>query len=123
MEAALDQCYVDKKLFEIEKKQLKLENERLLEHIICQDAVNIIMHADDKFVNVLPMPNTFLDDNIALDVMKMENDCLMELLVSQDLVHTDVNSLAAINEYKSMEQSYLDEYNENLKLTVELAKK
>ncbi|GKD03150.1 hypothetical protein Tco_1178124 [Tanacetum coccineum] len=116
-------CSIDKNIFEIEKKELKLENERLLEHIICQDVVNIVMHADVKFDNVLPMPNTFLDDNIALDVMKMENDCLMELLVSQDLVHTDVNSLAAINEYKSMEQSYLDEYNENLKLTAELAKK
>ncbi|GJS75017.1 hypothetical protein Tco_0724898 [Tanacetum coccineum] len=60
-------CSVDKKLFEIEKKELKLENERLLEHIICQDVVNIVMHANDKSVNVLPMQNTFLDDNIALD--------------------------------------------------------
>ncbi|GJV71604.1 hypothetical protein Tco_1491599 [Tanacetum coccineum] len=58
------------------------KNERLLEHIICQDVVNIVMHADVKFDNVLHVPNTFLDDNIALDVMKMENDRLMELLVS-----------------------------------------
>ncbi|GJV55078.1 hypothetical protein Tco_1456083 [Tanacetum coccineum] len=74
MEAAIDQCSVDKKLFEIEKKELKLEN--------------IVMHADVKSVNVLHVQNTFLDDNIALDVLKMENDRLMELLVSQDLVHT-----------------------------------
>ncbi|GJX16362.1 hypothetical protein Tco_0217194 [Tanacetum coccineum] len=73
MEAAVDQCSVDKKLFEIEKKELKLENERLLKHIICQDVVNTVMHADVKFDNVLPVPNTFLDDNIALDMMKMEN--------------------------------------------------
>ncbi|GJU97042.1 hypothetical protein Tco_1326313 [Tanacetum coccineum] len=46
-------CSIDKKLFEIEKKELKLENERLLEHIICQDVVNIVMHAGDKSVNVL----------------------------------------------------------------------
>ncbi|GJT37867.1 hypothetical protein Tco_0937732 [Tanacetum coccineum] len=59
---------------ELPKKELKLENEHLLEHIICQDVVNIVMHADDKSVNVLPVQNTFLDDNIALDVMKMEND-------------------------------------------------
>ncbi|GKC17625.1 hypothetical protein Tco_1014407, partial [Tanacetum coccineum] len=51
MEAVVDQCYVDKKLFEIEKKELKLENERLLEHIICQDVVNIVMHADVKSDN------------------------------------------------------------------------
>ncbi|GJR60594.1 hypothetical protein Tco_1502756 [Tanacetum coccineum] len=92
-------CSIDKKLFEIEKKELKLENERLLEHIICQDVVNIVMHAGDKSVNVLPVQITFLDDNIALDMM-MENDRLMELLVSQDLVHTVVNSLAVINDYQ-----------------------
>ncbi|GJW13130.1 hypothetical protein Tco_0017263 [Tanacetum coccineum] len=67
---------------ELPKKELKLENERLLEHISCQDVVNIVMHADVKSDNVLPVQNTFLNDNIALDVLKMENDHLMELLVS-----------------------------------------
>ncbi|GKA41263.1 hypothetical protein Tco_0733856 [Tanacetum coccineum] len=121
MEAAVDQCSVDKKLFEIEKKELKLENKRLLEHIICQDVVNIVMHADDKFVNVLPVQNIFLNDNISLDMMKMENDRLMELLVSLDMVHTAVNSLAAINDYQSMEKSYIEEYERNLKLAAELS--
>ncbi|GJU01901.1 hypothetical protein Tco_1112239 [Tanacetum coccineum] len=92
----LQKCSIGKKLFEIEKKELKLENERLLEHIICQDVVNIVMHADDK-------------SNY--------------LLISQDLVHIVVNSIAAINDFKSMEQSYLDEYKDNLKLTAKLAKK
>ncbi|GJW98359.1 hypothetical protein Tco_0180167 [Tanacetum coccineum] len=122
LEAVVDQCSVDKKLFEIEKKELKLENERVLEHIICQDVVNTVMHADIKSDYVLPVQNTFLDDNIALDVLKMENDRLMELLVSQDLVHTAINSLAAINDYKSMEKSYLEEYNENLLLKAELSR-
>ncbi|GJX98108.1 hypothetical protein Tco_0355127 [Tanacetum coccineum] len=121
MEAAVDQCFVNKKLFEIEKKELKLDNERLLEHIICQDVVNIVMNADVKSVNVLPVQNTFLDDNIALDVLKMKNDRLMELLVSQDLVHTVVNSLAVINDYQSMERSYIEEYERNLKLAGELS--
>ncbi|GKE66821.1 hypothetical protein Tco_1520982 [Tanacetum coccineum] len=120
MEAAVDQCSVDKKLFKIEKKELKLENDRLLEHIICQDVVNIVMHDDVKYDNVLCVQNTFLDDNIALDVLKMENDHLMELLVSQDLVHTAVNSLAIINDYLSMKRSYIEEYERNLKLTVGL---
>ncbi|GJT00132.1 hypothetical protein Tco_0821301 [Tanacetum coccineum] len=71
IEAAVDQCSVDKKLFKIEKKELKLENERLLEHIITQDVVNIVIHADVKSVNVLPVQNTFLDHNIAIDMMKM----------------------------------------------------
>nr|GEX89390.1 hypothetical protein [Tanacetum cinerariifolium] len=121
MEAVVDQCSVDKKLFEIEKKWLKLENERLLENIIYQDVVNIVMHADVKSNNVLPMQNIFLDDNITLNVLKMENDRLMELLVSQDLVHTTVNSLVAINDYKSMERSYIEEYERNLKLAAELS--
>ncbi|GKA90542.1 hypothetical protein Tco_0812412 [Tanacetum coccineum] len=121
MEAGVDQCFVNKRLFEIEKKEFKLENEWLLEHIICQDVVNIVMHADVKSDNVLPVQNTFLDDNIALDVLKMENDRLMELLLSQDLVHTVVNSLAAINDYKSMERSYIEEYERNLKLAAEIS--
>ncbi|GKF54163.1 hypothetical protein Tco_0161073 [Tanacetum coccineum] len=116
MEDVVDQCSTNKKLFEIEKKELKLENEPFLEHIICQDVVNIVMHADVKSVNVLPVQNTFLDDNIALDVLKMKNAHLMELLVSQDLVHTAVNFLAIINDYKSMERSYIEEYERNLKL-------
>ncbi|GJR12645.1 hypothetical protein Tco_0795297 [Tanacetum coccineum] len=120
-EAVVNQCSVDKNIFEIEKKELKLNNERLLEHIIFQDVVNIVMHADVKFDNVLHVPNTFFDDNIALDVIKMENDRLMKLLVSQDLVHTAVNSLAVINDYQSMERSYIEEYEKNLKLAAELS--
>ncbi|GJR08846.1 putative zinc finger, CCHC-type containing protein, partial [Tanacetum coccineum] len=92
-----------------------------MEAVVDQYVVNIVMHADDKFVNVLPVQNTFLDDNIAFDVMKMENGHLIELLVSQDLVHTAVNSLAAINDYKSMERSYIEEYERSLKLAVELS--
>nr|GEX28488.1 hypothetical protein [Tanacetum cinerariifolium] len=72
-----------------------------IEVAVDQYVVHIVMHADVKSVNVLPMQNTFLDDNIVLDVMKMENDPLMELLVSQDLVYTSVNLVAAINDYKN----------------------
>ncbi|GKA85953.1 copia protein [Tanacetum coccineum] len=43
-----------------------------------------------------------------------ENDRHLELLISQDLVHTVVNAVAIINDYKSMEKSFVDEYNENL---------
>ncbi|GJX71167.1 retrovirus-related pol polyprotein from transposon TNT 1-94 [Tanacetum coccineum] len=86
MEATLDQCSVDKKYIEIEKNELILDTERLLEHIICQDVMNV-------------------------------------LLISQDIVHIAVNSLAAINDYKNMQKSFVDEYNETLELKAELAKK
>ncbi|GKA32634.1 putative ribonuclease H-like domain-containing protein [Tanacetum coccineum] len=46
MEAAVKQCSVDKKYFDIQKKEMFLDNDRLLEHIICQDVMNIVMHAD-----------------------------------------------------------------------------
>nr|GEZ83867.1 hypothetical protein [Tanacetum cinerariifolium] len=118
-----DNEITNKNTFEIEKKELKLENERLLEHIICKDVVNIVMHADDKSINALHVPNTILDDNIALDGIKMDNDRLMKLFVSQDLVHTTINSLAAINEYKSMEKSYVEAYNNCLELKTELSKR
>ncbi|GKC70424.1 hypothetical protein Tco_1116307 [Tanacetum coccineum] len=121
-EETLELAEENKKYCEIEKKELILENDRLLEHIICQDVMNVVMHADDH--NELSANNNCLDnDNLALELLKMENDHLMELLISQDLVHTVVNSLAAINDYKYMEQSFLDEDEENLKLQTDLDKK
>ncbi|GJV24478.1 putative reverse transcriptase domain-containing protein [Tanacetum coccineum] len=53
----------------------------------------------------------------------LENDRLLELIISQDLVHTDVNSLAEILDYKSMEKRFLDEYSECVELKAELSKK
>ncbi|GJS32047.1 hypothetical protein Tco_0530429 [Tanacetum coccineum] len=105
MEIEVAKCSVDKKYFEIEKKELSLDNDRLLEHIICQDVMNIVMHANDQTDNVLPANNNSLEhDNSALDLLKHENDRLIELLISQDL-------------------SFVDEYNETLVLKAEIAKK
>ncbi|GKB88217.1 integrase, catalytic region, zinc finger, CCHC-type containing protein [Tanacetum coccineum] len=82
------------------------------------------MHANDHHDNVLlANNNSLVYDNFALDRLKHDNDRLMELFISQDLVHTVVNSLAAINDYKSKEQSFVDEYEVNFKLQTELDKK
>nr|GEV16792.1 hypothetical protein [Tanacetum cinerariifolium] len=114
----------NKKYFKIEKKELSLDNDRLLEHIKCQDVMNTIMHANDHYDNMLPINNNSLKhDNYALELLKHENNHLIELLLSQDLVHTAVNSLATINDYKTMQQSFVDEYNETLVLKAQLAKK
>ncbi|GKE30638.1 hypothetical protein Tco_1446022 [Tanacetum coccineum] len=122
METEVTKCHVDRKCFEIEKKELILEIECLLKHIICQDVMNVVMHADVN--NVLHMPaNSLEHDNPALETLKKDNDRLMELLISQDIVHTHVNTLATINDYNTMKKSYIDEYNENLELKAELAKK
>ncbi|GKF23360.1 hypothetical protein Tco_0075682 [Tanacetum coccineum] len=95
------QEYFYKKYFEIEKKELSLDNDRVLEHIICQDIMNIVMHAHDQYDNLIPVNNSSLVHyNPALDLLKHENDRLIEMLISQDLVYT--------NDYKSMEQSCVD---------------
>ncbi|GJR75848.1 retrovirus-related pol polyprotein from transposon TNT 1-94 [Tanacetum coccineum] len=76
----------NKKYFEIEKKELSLDNDRRLKHIICQDVMNIVMHANDHSNNVLHANNNSLEhDNSALELLKHENDHLIELLISQDL--------------------------------------
>ncbi|GJZ76124.1 hypothetical protein Tco_0640589 [Tanacetum coccineum] len=66
-------------------------------------------------------------DNKCFEIQKkeliIENDRLLELIISQDIIHIAVNSLADIVDYKSMEKSYVDEYNESLKLKTELSKK
>ncbi|GKC37814.1 hypothetical protein Tco_1050198 [Tanacetum coccineum] len=46
MEIKVETCFVERKYFEIKKKELFIENDRLLEHIICQDVICIAMHAD-----------------------------------------------------------------------------
>ncbi|GJX14645.1 hypothetical protein Tco_0206403 [Tanacetum coccineum] len=75
MEAVVEQCFVDKKCLEIKKKELFLENDRLL-----------------------------------------------ELIISQDLVYTAVNYLEVIDECESMRKSWCEEYNRNLTLKAELSK-
>ncbi|GJY90743.1 hypothetical protein Tco_0505939 [Tanacetum coccineum] len=52
----------------------------------------------------------------------LENDRLLELIISQDLVHTAVNSLEVIDECESMRKRYCEEYNRNLTLEAELSK-
>ncbi|GKA67692.1 hypothetical protein Tco_0767609 [Tanacetum coccineum] len=65
MKYEVEQCFVDKKCFDIQKKERFLENDRLL-----------------------------------------------ELIISQDLVHTAMNSYAVIVDYQNMEKSYIEEYND-----------
>ncbi|GJW34436.1 integrase, catalytic region, zinc finger, CCHC-type containing protein [Tanacetum coccineum] len=101
-----------------------LDNDRLLEHIICQDVMNIVMHADSVSVNVLHSNNKCrVHDNLEIEQVEQENDNLFKLLLSQDIVNICVNSLATHNNYLEMQQSFIDAYNENLVLKAELAKK
>nr|GEU58218.1 retrovirus-related Pol polyprotein from transposon TNT 1-94 [Tanacetum cinerariifolium] len=124
VEIKVSKYSVDKKYFEIEKKELSLDNDLILEHTICQDVMNIVVHANDHYDNVLHANNNSLKhDNSSLELLKHKNYRLIKLLISQDLVHIAVNSLAAINDYKIMQQSIMDEYNETLAIKTELTKK
>ncbi|GJY61649.1 retrovirus-related pol polyprotein from transposon TNT 1-94 [Tanacetum coccineum] len=113
-----------KKYLEIQKKKISLDNDRILKHIICQDVMNIVMHADSVPINVLPAINkSCVNDNLEIDRLEQENNHLFELLLSQDIVHICVNSLATLTNYAKIEHDYIDEYSENLMLKNELAKK
>nr|GEX78717.1 hypothetical protein [Tanacetum cinerariifolium] len=97
MEAAVEHCSVDKKYFDIQTKEIFLDNDRLLEHIIFQDVMNIVMHVDSVLVNVLYANNERLvHDNLEIERLEQENEHLFELLLSQDIVHIFVNSLATL---------------------------
>ncbi|GJS25620.1 hypothetical protein Tco_0454252, partial [Tanacetum coccineum] len=86
--------------------------------------MNIVMHADSVPVNVLSANNKCLvHDNLEIERLEQENDHLFKLLLSHDIVHICVNSIATRNDYREMQQSYIHEYKENLVLKVELAKK
>ncbi|GKG23595.1 hypothetical protein Tco_0391631, partial [Tanacetum coccineum] len=94
------------------------------EHIICQDVMNIVMHADFVTVNVLSTNNKCLvNDNLESEWLIQENDHLFELILSQDIVHICENSLATLTNYAKMEKDYIDEYSENLMRKAELAKR
>ncbi|GKA21375.1 hypothetical protein Tco_0701364, partial [Tanacetum coccineum] len=81
MEAVVEQRSVDKKYFDIQKKELSLDNDRLLDHIICQEVMNIVMHDNFVHVNVLPANHKCLmDGNLESERLIQENDHLFELL-------------------------------------------
>ncbi|GKF88394.1 hypothetical protein Tco_0259271, partial [Tanacetum coccineum] len=71
MEATVDQCSVDKKYFDIQKKELSLDNDRLLDYIICQDVMNIITHVDFVLANVLPVDNKCVSLNLLSQTRKL----------------------------------------------------
>ncbi|GKC78014.1 hypothetical protein Tco_1128788 [Tanacetum coccineum] len=47
IEAAVDQCFVDKNVFEIQIKQLRIDNDKLLNQIMSQEIVHIVANSVD----------------------------------------------------------------------------
>ncbi|GKB43898.1 retrovirus-related pol polyprotein from transposon TNT 1-94 [Tanacetum coccineum] len=111
MEAAIDQCFVDKNIFEIQIKQLRIDNDQLLKQIMSQE----IMHIVVNYADILDMKKSCVNEC---------NKCLeleTELLKKKDLIEKDVydkllknfrenqnvptlNQLFEINELKAQSQ-------------------
>nr|GFA44432.1 hypothetical protein [Tanacetum cinerariifolium] len=58
MEAAVDQCSVDKNIFEIQIKQLRIDNDQLLNQIMSQE----IMHIVANFMDILDVKKSCVND-------------------------------------------------------------
>ncbi|GJW94339.1 hypothetical protein Tco_0174011 [Tanacetum coccineum] len=103
MEAPVQQYHVDKQCFEIQKKQILFENDRLLDQIISQDIVNIVVNS---FVD----PNTSVNVNSSVAMIKSVN--YME-------IYNKCHELEAglIKQHNMVEK---DEYNRLLKRFSEL---
>ncbi|GJV63624.1 retrovirus-related pol polyprotein from transposon TNT 1-94, partial [Tanacetum coccineum] len=84
MEAAVQQCSVDKKCFEIHKKELFLNNDRLLHQIMSQDVMLTVMNSIAVF-----------GDYVNLNMKKSETcnkflDLEVELVKKKNMVERDV---------------------------------
>ncbi|GKB01526.1 integrase, catalytic region, zinc finger, CCHC-type containing protein [Tanacetum coccineum] len=73
------------------------------------DMKEVFTQTETKVANCSVERKTFA---IKEKELLLENDHLLELLISQDLMHTAMNSLEEILDYKSMEKRFLDEYSE-----------
>ncbi|GJU38084.1 hypothetical protein Tco_1186438 [Tanacetum coccineum] len=78
----------------------------------------------DEMSNQVAKCNADFDKGLHVEINEMNavfNQ--MEFEVEQYIVHTAVNSYAAIVDYEKMEKRFVDKYNECLKLQAELSKK
>ncbi|GKD17830.1 integrase, catalytic region, zinc finger, CCHC-type containing protein, partial [Tanacetum coccineum] len=104
MEAAVDQCFVDKNAFEIQIKQLSIDNDQLLKQIMSQEIVHIAVNS----VDILDVKKSCVNEC---------NKCLeleTELLKKKDLIEKDV--------YDKLLKSYstLEKHCISLELTTQL---
>ncbi|GJU22483.1 retrovirus-related pol polyprotein from transposon TNT 1-94 [Tanacetum coccineum] len=75
MEAVVQQYHVDKQCFEIQKKQLLIENDRLLDQIISQDSVNIVVNSSLDIITSMNV-NSSVAMNDSVNYVEMCNICL-----------------------------------------------
>ncbi|GJS79300.1 retrovirus-related pol polyprotein from transposon TNT 1-94 [Tanacetum coccineum] len=118
MEAAVQQYFVDKQCFEIQKKQFLIENDRLLNQIISQDIVNIVVNSSLD-INTYMNLNSSAAMNNSVNYAKMCNKCLeleAELIKQHNMVEKD--------EYNRLSKSFskVEQHCISLKLAMQLNK-
>ncbi|GKA36278.1 retrovirus-related pol polyprotein from transposon TNT 1-94 [Tanacetum coccineum] len=104
MKAAVDHCYVDKNVFEIQIKHLSIDNDQLLKPIMYQEIMHIAMNS----VDILDVKKSYVNEC---------NKCLeleTELLKKKDLIEKDV--------YDKLLKRYstLEKHCSSLELTTQL---
>ncbi|GKA34090.1 hypothetical protein Tco_0720519 [Tanacetum coccineum] len=91
MEAVVQQNFVDKQCFEIQKKHFLIENDRLLDQIISQDNVNIFVNSSLD-INTSMNVNSSVSMNDSMNYVEMCNKCLKleaELIKQDNMVEKD----------------------------------
>ncbi|GJV96298.1 retrovirus-related pol polyprotein from transposon TNT 1-94 [Tanacetum coccineum] len=76
MEATVDQCFVDKNAFEIQIKQLSIDNDQLLKQIMSQEIVHIAVN----YVDILNV------NNIENELKKLKEKNVVDTAISKSIV-------------------------------------
>ncbi|GJT17964.1 hypothetical protein Tco_0876670 [Tanacetum coccineum] len=118
MGAAVQQYFVDKQCFEIQKKQFLIENNRLLDQIISQDIVNIVVNSSVD-MNTSMNVNSFVAMNDSVNYVEKCNKSLeleAELIKQHNIVEKD--------EYNRLSKSFskLEKHCISIELAMQLNK-
>ncbi|GJS77782.1 hypothetical protein Tco_0727663 [Tanacetum coccineum] len=88
METKVDQCSVEKKYFEIEKKELLIKSDRLLEECLSKDLMCIIVQSFDNLDEYSEMPNfTYIVDFMIIkDISSIIDPRLSQVVLGKPFV-------------------------------------
>ncbi|GJU23365.1 hypothetical protein Tco_1156707 [Tanacetum coccineum] len=110
MEAAVDQCSVDKNVFEIQIKQLRIDNDQLLNQIMSQEIVHIVANSMD----ICDVKKSWVNDckkclELEIELFKkkdfVEKEAMINLENSGETLNAPTfNQLFKINELKAQSQ-------------------
>ncbi|GJT45080.1 retrovirus-related pol polyprotein from transposon TNT 1-94 [Tanacetum coccineum] len=101
MEAAIEQCYVDKKYFDIQKKELFLDNDRLLEHIIY--IVHICVNSLATLTDYAKVEQDYIDAYSENLVLKAELANKKENMVEKKVFNEVAKDVSIANLRKHIE--------------------